>query len=202
MAYQVNRNCFHDILYKRTEGQNCRLILIGFKKLPENVIAVIGESDYSNFLSNDMKVQHHGKSLENGPPYQALKNELFLAKVDEKWFRCSYYEEVIYQRQTFARVYAIDYGFSQIVRMADIRVSIGLSHCYVKNYLGFQKSLSHFKSFQKITNELLFDSITLHCLVGGQSKQQKDEMFEKHQGILIVAELKFNEERKMHTITL
>lgn len=114
------------MLYKKAEGPNYRLIVVGFEKLPDNVIAVIDEDDFEYFLSKDSQVQTYGRTLEDDEPYQPLMGELVLAKMDDTghWYRCSLIEEVSDQGQQFLRVYATDWGFSQLVHPKDVRVSI------------------------------------------------------------------------------
>lgn len=102
------------------------LIVVGFNKLPENVVAVIEEDDFVRFLVKDRHIQNYGKSVENQLAYKPLVGELIMAKMDDtsRWYRCLFAEVVSnYEGGTYGRVYALDWGFSQIVHLNDIRVS-------------------------------------------------------------------------------
>lgn len=223
-------HCLHDLLYKKAEGPNYRLIVVGFKKLPGNAIAVIDEDDFEHFLAKDSQVQSYGCTIEDDEPYQPLIGELILAKMADtgRWYRCSFIEEVKFEdnEQQFFRVYATDWGFSQLVHSKDVRVSeiqleLNIQSHYLAHYTFLDQS-PHFSTIQntymplifsiffffpqKIPREMLFMCITLHCLIdvfGEQlSEQQKHEMFEGLDDVFTVKHLAFDAGRNMHIIFL
>lgn len=122
----VGKKLIFDLDFKKSEGRDKRLIVLGCDNLPGNELACIEEQDAPLFLANDMKLQIYATAIENNLAeslsLDPLDFELVIVKAESisRWLRAA----IVAKHFNKFLVHAIDYGISYLADKKDIRVFI------------------------------------------------------------------------------
>lgn len=82
-----------------------------------NMVAFIEDTDRSAFQMQISHIQEHGKSVVLFSEYAAKADDLCIARINEKWFRCVFIETAAGK----AKVYLVDYCRTEYVHPQNIR---------------------------------------------------------------------------------
>lgn len=113
------RYCEHDFAYRKLNGTDIDLLVLGVDELRNGHFIGIAKGDLTEFSKIEKKIQEDGAKLENGMIYVPIPTELVMVKFGGDWHRCKFIE----QRGNSGVVYCLDYGIMHTIPMASIRVS-------------------------------------------------------------------------------
>lgn len=119
-----DRKTIFDLNFKKLEGLDKQMIVLGGDNLPGNELTCIEEADAELFLANDAKLQNYASGIENNPEERVLVDpllmELVLVKDNSisRWVRAAF----VAKHGNKLLLHAIDYGITFLADNENIRV--------------------------------------------------------------------------------
>lgn len=113
------RYCEHDFVYRKLNGADIDLLVLGVDEHKIGHFIGIATEDLEEFGKIEKKIQEDGAKLETGMIYVPIPTEFVMVQFGGDWHRCKFIE----QSGNSGVVYLLDYGTMHTIPMSSIRVS-------------------------------------------------------------------------------